>query len=166
MPAKKTIQELTITDDFMFGAVFSHKKYCKPLLELILKKRIKDIRYPDLQKTTDLRYPSKGIRLDVYVEDDEHTVYNIEIQTTDKKNVGKRTRYYQGIIDLNILKSGEDYNALKKSYVIFFCTYDPFGKDRYVYTFERRCLEDKTVTLGDNTTIIILNTLRGGSAGV
>ncbi|MBP3855377.1 MAG: hypothetical protein IK990_07200 [Ruminiclostridium sp.] len=32
----KEFDELTITDDFMFGAVMSDSKRCKPLLEYIL----------------------------------------------------------------------------------------------------------------------------------
>ena len=28
---------------------------------------------------------AKSVRLDVYVEDDEHTVYNIEMQTTQNE---------------------------------------------------------------------------------
>ena len=154
----KPLEKLTIVDDFMFGAVMSNPKRCKPLLELVLGVRIRRIEYPELQKTIDQRYGSKSIRLDVYVEDDEGTVYDVEIQTTSKKNLPKRTRYYQGIIDINILEKGEDYRALKRSFVIFICTYDPFGKRRYVYTFENRCKEDLSISLGDEATKIILNT--------
>ena len=154
----KSIEELTIADDFMFGAVMRDPKLCKPLLELILNVKIRKIEYPELQKTIDKRYGSKAIRLDVYVEDEAGTVYDVEIQTTEKKHLPKRTRYYQGIIDLHILEKGEDYTALRKSFVIFICTYDPFGKGRWVYTFENRCLEDQSVALGDGAVKIILNT--------
>ena len=153
----KQLEELTIVDDFMFGAVMKNPKRCKPLLEYILGVKIKKIEYPELQKTIDKQYKSKSVRLDVYVEDDKHTVYNIEIQTTRKKNLPKRLRYYQGIIDLNIIDKGEDYTSLKKSFVIFICTYDPFGAGRYIYTFRNRCDEDDTIFLGDEATKIVLN---------
>lgn len=64
---KKTLEELTISDDFMFGAVMSNPKRCKPLLEMILRVKIKKIEYPELQKTIDKQYGSKGVRLDVYM---------------------------------------------------------------------------------------------------
>ena len=48
----KRIEELEIWDDFMFGAVMSNKELCKHLLEIILQKKIKDIRYTELQKAT------------------------------------------------------------------------------------------------------------------
>lgn|GEM_PF-1789677 len=48
-------------------------------------------------------------------------------------------------------------HALKKSFVIFICTYDPFGKGRRVYTFENRCVEDASIALGDEAKKILLN---------
>ena len=65
----KPIEELTIVDDFMFGAVMRDPRLCKPLLELVLDVKIRKIEYPELQKTIGERYGSKSIRLDVYVED-------------------------------------------------------------------------------------------------
>ena len=153
----KTIDELTISDDFMFGAVMKDPKLCKPLLEYILGIKIKEIKYPQRQKVIDERYDSKSVRLDVYVEDDENTVYNIEIQTTSNANLPKRMRYYQGIIDLHIISKGIDYDELKKSFVIFICTFDPFGKGRYIYTFENICKEDNTLTLNDEAIKVAVN---------
>ena len=120
----KEFEELTIVDNFMFGAVMRDPKRCKPLLEYILDVKIRKIEYSELQKSIDIQYQSKSIRLDVYVEDDENSVYNIEMQTTRHKNLPKRMRYYQGMIDLNIIDKGEDYASLKKSFVIFICTFD------------------------------------------
>ena len=154
---KKSIEDLTIADDFMFGAVMSDPKLCKPLLEYILDIKIKQIEYPELQKIIDKRYESKGIRLDVYVEDDKNTVYNIEIQTTSNKNLPKRMRYYQGLIDLHTIDKGEDYIKLKKSFVIFICTYDPFCEGRYIYTFRNRCDENTDITLNDDTVKLVVN---------
>jgi predicted transposase/invertase (TIGR01784 family) len=92
------------------------------------------------------------------VEDDEKTVYNIEMQTATNKNIPKRTRYYQGMIDLNILEKGDNYKDLKRSFVIFVCTFDLFGEGRHIYTFENRCIQNPELSLGDDTTKIILNT--------
>ena len=68
-------------------------------------------------------------------------------------------RYYQSVIDINILEPGVDYNKLMKSYVIFICGYDPFGMERYRYTFGNRCLEVDNLPLGDETVKIIVNTI-------
>ena len=120
--------------------------------------KIKRIEYPESHKTIDISLPAKSVRLDIYVEDDKNTVYNIEMQTSSNENIPKRSRYYQGMIDLNILDKGGDYSELKKSFVIFVCTFDLFGKGRHIYTFENRCIQDTSLPLGDGTTKIILNT--------
>lgn len=41
----KPIEDLTITDDFMFGAVMRDPKQCKPLLEMVLGVKINKIEY-------------------------------------------------------------------------------------------------------------------------
>ena len=154
----KGFEELEFKDDFMFGVIMRNPKYCKPFLETILGIKISDIKYPKTQESIDISVNAKGVRLDVYVEDEKDTVYNIEMQVALNKNLPKRSRYYQGMIDLNILEKGEDYKNLKRSYVIFICTFDLFGKGRHIYTFENRCLQDYEIDLGDETTKIILNT--------
>ena len=154
----KKFEELEIRDDFMFGVIMRNPKYCKPFLETVLNIKIGHIEYPKSQEVIDLSADAKGVRLDVYVEDGKGTVYNIEMQTTIDKNIPKRMRYYQGMIDLNILEKGEDYRGLKKSFVIFVCTFDLFGQGRHVYTFENRCVQDLEMPLSDDTVKIILNT--------
>ena len=154
----KKYEELELRDDFMFSRIMSNPKFVKPLLETILGVKIRKIVYPQTQKTIDLSLQAKGIRLDVYVEDDQNTVFNLEMQTSDGANLPKRMRYYQGMIDLNILDKGKDYTTLKKSYVIFICTFDPFGEGRHIYTFCNTCQENTALTLDDDAVKIILST--------
>lgn len=155
---EKRLENLTIKDNFMFGAVMRDPKKCKPLLEKILGIKIKKIEYPELEKVINHTIGAKGVRLDVYVEDDKHTIYNIEMQTTSQKYLPKRMRYYQGMIDLNIVEKGEEYSKLKKSYIIFICDFDAFGKGYHIYTFENVCLEDSSIKLGDDAVKVVLNT--------
>ena len=155
---KKPFEELQISDDFMFSIIMRNPQYCKPFLERILGVKISRIEYPEYQDTIDLTYDAKSVRLDIFVEDDEDSVYCIEMQTTDNKNLPKRARYYESMIDLNILEKGEDYRKLKKNFVIFVCTFDLFGEGRHIYSFENRCIQNPELPLGDETTTIILNT--------
>ena len=113
---------------------------------------------PEQQKVIDLVLDSKSVRLDIYVNDEHNTIYNVEMQKSSHKNLAKRSRYYQGNIDLDMIQKGEDYEKLRKSFVIFICTFDPFNKGRHIYTFENRCYEDSTLILGDETTKVFLNT--------
>lgn len=153
-----TWEELSISNDFLFGKVMQDAKLCKGLLERILPDlNIDRITYPELQKTISLHIDAKSIRLDVYVKDGRGTVYDIEMQVIDTKELPKRTRYYQSIIDLQLIDKGELYNKLKPCFIIFICPFDPFGKGRHIYTFENICKEDKALSLKDGTTKIFLN---------
>ena len=155
---EKIFEELQIKDDFMFSIIMRNPKFCKPFLERILAIKIFRIEYPKSQETIDITADAKSLRLDIYVEDGKETVYNIEMQTTENRHLAKRTRYYQGMIDLNILEKGDNYKDLKRSFVIFVCTFDLFGEGRHIYTFENRCIQNSDLSLGDDTTKIILNT--------
>lgn len=154
----KKYSELTFIDDFMFCKILTSKpELCKELLELILEIKINKISFSEAQKGIEPTYDGRGIRLDVYVEDADNTIYDIEMQTTNQSDLAKRTRYYQGMIDLNLIQRGSKFKALKKSYIIFICLTDPFGKNLPVYTFENKCRQDDTVSLGDDAYKVIIN---------
>ena len=148
---------LKITNDFIFAKVMRNKKLCKQLLEVILDIEIERIEYPEEQKVIDITTDARSVRLDVYVKDDKNTIYNVEMQTTNPGNLPKRSRYYQGMIDLNLIEKGENFNKLNKSYVIFICTEDIFGKGRHIYTFENLCIQDTSLHVEDETTKVFLN---------
>ena len=154
----KPFEELTITDDFMFGAVMSDPKRCKKLLEYILGIKIAKLDYKEKQKTIDVSYDSKGVRLDLTVIDEKGQVFDIEIQNGRNENLPLRIRYYHDMLDIDMLEKSMDYNKLNRCFVIFICTFDMFGKDRYMYTFKRQCQEDNSVFLGDEAVSIVLNT--------
>ena len=153
----KPVEELTFTDDFMFGTVMKNKTICKGVIERLLHIKVGKIEYPSLQKTIAPFYESKGIRLDVYVSDSER-VFDIEIQTSIPPFLPKRTRYYQSLMDVDNLLRGQSYAELKESYVIFICTQDPFGKDLPVYTFRSVCSEDGSIFLDDKSVKVFYNT--------
>ena len=148
----KKYEELGITDAFMFAKVMSNKEICKPVLEQILNIKIRDIEYVDYEETIQIVTPSsKSIRLDIYVEDDKNTVFNLEMQTTNYEELPKKSRYYQDIIDLKIIEKGQSYGILKTSYVIFICTFDFFEKNRSIYEFKNICVDDSEIKLNDGT---------------
>ena len=80
------------------------------------------------------------------------------MQVERKAALGKRSRYYQSQMDMELLLSGEDYSELPNTYVIFICDFDPFGEEKYRYVFEMQCKESKQTNLEDGRTILFLNT--------
>ena len=163
---------ITIKNNFLFQETLRNKSLCKQLLECILHIQVKTIRYMETEKTMKAQLSSKNTRLDVYVEDKDGNVADIEMQTTDTKSVINyderdektiirelplRTRYYQNIIGTNMLRRGMHYRELRKAYVIFICTFDPFGAGLPVYHFTYRCKENGNLQMGDLTENIFLN---------
>mgnify|MGYP000155203966 CR=1 FL=1 len=80
------------------------------------------------------------------------------MQVERKPALGKRSRYYQSQMDMEMLLTGEDYTELPNTYAIFICDFDPFGKDKYRYTFRTTCQESENVDLEDGRTTVFLNT--------
>ena len=155
---QKQYKELTFTDDFMFGKVLvNNPEICRRLLEVLLNLKIKRISFPEKQKTIEILSDGKGIRLDVYVDDESGTVYNIEMQTKVRKELPKRSRYYQGMIDMNLIERGARYKDLKLSFVIFICLKDPFGYCLPVYRFENICVQNKDILLQDEAIKVFIN---------
>ena len=152
-----SIENVTLKNNAMFNIVMSRPGLCIKCLERILNKKIERLDYIDSERTIDLDIEAKSIRLDVYCEDEE-TAYNVELQNGIFDNLPKRSRYYQGLIDIDLIKKGCDYSELKNNIVIFICTFDLFDKGRHLYTFENRCIQDDNLSLDDKTTKIFLNT--------
>ncbi len=73
------------------------------------------------------------------------------MQAANTNELPERSRYYQGIIDVDLLKSGQKYKCLKTSFIIFICIDDIFKRGLAKYTFENLCLEDKKTRLDDRS---------------
>ena len=155
----KPFEELTIQDNFMFQKVMRNKRICKATIERLLDIQIKDITYLEEEKLLHMNPDSKGVRLDVYVNDEDGTVFNVEMQTSkNMEELVKRVRYYQSIIDLYNIEKGQDYTELNDTYIIFICTFPLFSDTLHKYTFKNICLENHNIELNDGTTKLFLST--------
>ena len=152
----KKWEDLTITDDFMFCKVMSDPEICKELLEILLHIKIERLEFQEPQKSFKLTSESRGIRLDVYVKD-SNRVFDIELQTTNERNLELRTRYYQGVMDISELEKGEFFSNMKESYIIFICMFDPFGADMPIYTVKQTFEENEKLIFDDKTHKIFYN---------
>ena len=164
MMSETKFEDLKISNDFMFKEVMkSNKELCKRLVGSIMQQDIEDIVYIETEKTLQPYYDSRGIRLDVILADDNHTRYNLEMQARNvisKAGVAllpKRTRYYQSVIDMDMLKQGENFDQLNPLVLIFICTFDFYKEGRYVYTFKSRCLENLELELANDVTVKLVN---------
>ena len=161
---KKPVDKLTFADDGMFQEVLRNPEICAELIERLLHLKVGHVEYPELEKAIKPFYTTKGVRLDVYLKDDDKII-DVELQCYPQDALGKRTRYYQSMIDMDSLMKGQDYSELKESYILFICKQDPFYTDEEnkisyglpCYTFQNICKENALVNLNDKSLTVIYN---------
>ena len=153
----KTLKDLTMKDNFMFGAVMSIEENCIGFLEMVLGFKIERV-IISREKSLVYHPEYRGVRLDIYAKDEHHTHYNVEMQVKKRENLGKRSRYYHSQIDMECLTQGAAYDELPNTFVIFVCDFDPFDRELYCYTFRSECQENPSVELQDGCSTIFLST--------
>ena len=156
-------EKLTIRNKFMFGKVTQNPVIAQKMADLLTPVEIGAVTETDREKFLQHRSSSKYVKLDMYLEDENGHVVDTEMQNKSNNKMVQeelplRIRYYQGMIDQEILSTGTDYIFLKETYIIFICTYDPFGKGKYVYHFHMACDEDDSIQLHDKMNWIFYNT--------
>lgn len=155
----KNWEEIGISNDFLFGKIMRNPKLCKELLERILPDiEIDHVEYPETQKTILPDVNEKSVKLNLYINGDDKTVYDLEMQVVNTGEVPKRARYCSSMMDWRVIAGGQTCSKLRRSYVIFICLFDPYNKGRHIYTFENICKENSDILFGDETTKIFLNT--------
>ena len=160
---REQFKDLNLNNWFLFVAVLEDPEACRLVLEIILGRKISKVNVRT-EHSIFLNSDARCIRLDVHATDEFNMNYNLEAQNSDyKKDIARRSRYYQAEMDVAALKPGEPFENLPDSFVIFICTFDPFGRGRYCYTFREVCEEDGQ-PLGDGTVKIFLST-KGQNAG-
>ena len=163
----RTLKDLNLCDDFLFKEIMKDENLAAQLLQTVLELpgKIEKIKYIQDEKSIQNSYFEKGIRLDVYIMDGDLTVYNVEVQQYTEPFLPKRSRKYQSAMDMDLLKKGETYDKLNTQYIIFICTFDPFGYGLRRYTFSNRCHEVNGLELGDETQKVFLYT-HGNTCGI
>ena len=81
----------------------------------------------------------------------------MQIRKPEKDGLYKRTRYYQSMIDGDLLMAGARYDTLKDTIIIFICPFEILDGKRHRYTFQSICVEDKETVMPDGTTKILLS---------
>ena len=169
--AKRTLKNLNLLDDFLFGTLVSHKEFgeafCRELLQTIFQRKFGKLKVIPQRQYYGDDTENHGTRLDVYLEEDcaelePEALYDLEAEKAKDKNkrqnLPKRTRFYRAIVDGHSLASGEDYGTLKDVYIIIILPYDPFDRKRLIYTIRNMCQEDPSIPYEDGARTIFLYT--------
>jgi len=148
MTPQEKWENATIANNFIFYKIMrNNPDVCQEFIERLLQIEIDHIVMAQ-EEEVDVDLNSKAIRMDVYAKNETQS-FDLEMQSIDTKELPERARYYQGIMDVDNLNSGEIYSKLKDSYVIFICQTDIFGKGFGKYQFENREVSHPSIKLND-----------------
>lgn len=156
MRERRTLQELTFKDGFLFAAAMMDQENCRLVLERILEMPIDRV---EVSKEKSFIYnpDHKGVRLDVYAKDENGTHFDVEMQVASE-HLLKRARYYHAQMDMDLIDTGASYERLFDGYVIFICDFDPLGLGKYRYTVQSVLKEDGSYLYEDGIHTIFMST--------
>ena len=172
----RKLEDLNLIDNFLFQAVLSDEKegekFARILLSTILGKPIRKVRIVPQKNVLGLDTDKHGIRMDAYIENIsaeldydsadlalDADVYDIEPNICyEKKSLPKRLRYYNGLADTQLLSTGVHYDQLPNIVIIVILPYDPFDKNRMIYTVRNQCEEAPSIPYDDGAKKIFLYT--------
>ena len=152
--------EMNLSDFALFLAVMKEPKAYRSTLSIVLDEMDLELLQVKVEQVVLNKSGNRAIRLDAWAIDNKNRQFNMEMQNdTAADDVRKRAKYYQGLLDTPILKSGKNtrYKELPGTMIIFMTQEDIFGKDLAMYTFTEQCEEVEGLHLEDGTTKIFLN---------
>jgi len=89
----------------------------------------------------------------------DQRIFNLEMQNARKENLPFRSRYYQGMLDLDQMGRGSKYNELMETFIIFICRFDPLGYGCRKYTVHSSIEEHPEIEYNDGTHKVFLSLL-------
>ena len=168
MSTRPKLEELNVLDDFMLNAIANNpdvgESFFREVLSILLEREIGAIHVKAQSVIPGDTPELRGIRMDVEIYEEDNSpakcrIYNMESQNYPELDIQKRSRYYQAKKDSKGLKRGEKkWSRLPDLYMIMITTFDPFGEDSMVYTFENTCKEFPLLEYRDGLKFIYFNT--------
>lgn len=153
-------REVNLSEFTLFLSVMQNSTAYECVLSIILNEPDLKLKNVKVERVVLNARGKKAIRLDAWAVDEKERQINMEMQNdTDSDDIPKRARFYQGLMDSPILKSGKGtrYRDLPATIIIFITQEDIFGNDQAIYTFTECCKEVPGLDLRAGTTKIFLN---------
>ena len=100
---KKTLQELDLSNSFLFAAALEDPEICQLVLEIILGSKVPKVKV-HAEHSILISSEFRSVRLDIYASDELQVNYNVEAQNENEGNLAKRSRYHQAEMDVSSLK--------------------------------------------------------------
>lgn len=130
------IKNFTLMSDTFMRNVFKHIECVEYVLRVIMGR--KDLQVVDSVVQKDYKnLQGRSAILDCVARDIEDKRYDVEVQQKNEGASPRRSRYHSGLVDMNTLEAGHDFDELPDSYVIFITREDTLGYGLPVSRIER-----------------------------
>ena len=152
---KRILAELTIMSDIFMRNVMKKRECTEYILRVIMDKEDLEVKEQVLQKDYK-NLQGRSAVLDCIARDTESKRYDVELQQEEEGASARRARYHSGLLDMNTLEAGQDFDELPESYVIFITRDDVLGYGLPIYHINKK-IEEVTEDFQDGAHIIYVN---------
>ena len=137
---KGIIKNFTLMSDIFMRNVFKQRECLEYVLQVIMEKQ--DLKVIDQIIQKDYKnLQGRSAIMDCVARDSEGKQFDVEIQQDNEGASPKRARYHSGLMDMNTLNPGQDFDELPESYVIFITRDDILGYGFPIYHIDRHIKE-------------------------
>lgn len=155
---KGILKNLTIMSDVFMRNVFKQRECTEYVLQVIMGR--KDLKVLDQVLQKDYKnLQGRSAILDCVVRDGDGRQFDVEIQQDMEGASPKRARYHSGLMDMNTLNAGQDFDELPETHVIFITRDDVLGYGLPIYHIGRK-IEEVGTDFKDEAYIIYVNSSR------
>lgn len=159
----KTLKEYILMDDTFLSKIFEDPQCAALLIKIILGRT--DVEVIEVSTQYAIKnLQGRSARLDILCRTVGSEFFNVEVQRSDSGAVVKRARYNSALLDSNITVTGEAYNSLKDSYVIFITENDTLKKGLPIYHVERTIVETGELVEGGSHIIYVNSKIQDNSS--
>ena len=152
---KGIIKNFTLMSDIFMRNVFKQRECLEYVLQVIMEKQDLKVIEQIIQKDYK-NLQGRSTIMDCVARDSEGKQFDVEIQQDNEGASPKRARYHSGLMDMNTLNPGQDFDELPESYVIFITRDDILGYDFPIYHIDRH-IKEADDSFQDEAHIIYVN---------
>ncbi len=154
----RKVQGLNLFSDLFMTTALRDQGASEYVLRKILGKE--DLKFTKV--TTQWHLPnltSKDSVLDLYAEDVEENLYNLEAQRSSTVDHTRRTRYYGAMLDKSSLDKGKDYSELKDVYMVYVSETDIWKSDSTMCYVKKSlvCKDGRELPYDDGMHLVYVN---------
>ena len=152
---KGIIKNFTLMSDIFMRNVFKKRECLEYVLQVIMEKQ--DLHVIDQIIQKDYKnLQGRSAVMDCVARDSTGKQFDVEIQQDNEGASPKRARYHSGLMDMNTLNPGQDFEKLPESYVIFITRDDILGYGLPIYHIDRQ-IKELNEAFQDEAHIIYVN---------